>query len=375
MSFPSHSTSKIIYSKDDFRDILKAMIQQDGIDPLEIVETGKVIYAQPSMKTFKIKKIPKEGGRDKSRRHQQSNSPNKWERAKLLGSAESTTELHKAPVPYKISDGTEDYKVKLKKEIKSNLNKITKDKFDKLSPNFITLDIRNKSDLDLIVNGIFDMALRQPFLCDVYAKLCSYISSRENEFVDKIENTIIKEVDGFWCVFSETEKIGPYSSEEKATVESLKKIGFRFILLGKIRKEFSGKTTTEPTTIDITTKKIMLSNIKLIGEIYLNNLINETPVDICLKVLLKNIETPPPEYIECAVDLLRSVGKRLDTPERSTYMEAYFTRFNYLIKNKGLVPMRIRFMCEQLVVDRKNNWILRKEVQRTKTKEAVKRKR
>lgn len=59
-------------------------------------------------------------------------------------------------------------------------------------------------------------------------------------------------------------------------------------------------------------KKRMLGNIKFIGELFRQQMLSPKIMHHCLTTLLKEMDHPEEAYIECCVNLLRSVGKLID---------------------------------------------------------------
>ncbi|XP_073715497.1 eukaryotic translation initiation factor 4 gamma 2 isoform X2 [Misgurnus anguillicaudatus] len=107
----------------------------------------------------------------------------------------------------------------------------------------------------------------------------------------------------------------------------------------------------------------MLGNIKFIGELGKLDLIHESILHKCIKTLLekkKRVQLKDMgEDLECLCQIMRTVGPRLDHEKAKSLMDQYFGRMRSLMNNKDL-PARIRFLLQDTVELRDNNWVPRK---------------
>uniref|UniRef100_A0A8C7UQE3 Eukaryotic translation initiation factor 4 gamma 2 n=1 Tax=Oncorhynchus mykiss TaxID=8022 RepID=A0A8C7UQE3_ONCMY len=107
----------------------------------------------------------------------------------------------------------------------------------------------------------------------------------------------------------------------------------------------------------------MLGNIKFIGELGKLDLIHESILHKCIKTLLekkKRVQLKDMgEDLECLCQIMRTVGPRLDHEKARSLMDQYFGRMKSLMNNKDL-PARIRFLVQDSVELRENNWVARK---------------
>ncbi|XP_070702534.1 eukaryotic translation initiation factor 4 gamma 2a [Pempheris klunzingeri] len=107
----------------------------------------------------------------------------------------------------------------------------------------------------------------------------------------------------------------------------------------------------------------MLGNIKFIGELGKLNLIHESILHKCIKTLLekkKNVQLKDMgEDLECLCQIMKTVGPKLDHDKAKSLMDQYFGRMQCLTTNKEL-PARIRFLLQNTVELRGNNWSPRK---------------
>ena len=101
----------------------------------------------------------------------------------------------------------------------------------------------------------------------------------------------------------------------------------------------------------------MLGNIKFIGELGKLELLHEGILHKCIQQLLASKRRGAPvadmaEDLECLCQIMRTVGRRLDTEKARAWMDQYFERMKVLTLNSEL-PSRIRFMLQDTIELRK----------------------
>ena len=155
---------------------------------------------------------------------------------------------------------------------------------------------------------------------------------------------------------------------------------FRRLLLAKCEYEFENRillgqstptttTTTHPIEDNMDSqqartqaRKKAIGNIKLIGELGKLDLVSEAILHKCLKTLLKrgtneNLSERC-EDLECLTKIMQTVGKKLDQGQGKNLMDQYLERIKKIQTQKDL-PIRIKFILQDIVDLRKNNWIPR----------------
>lgn len=201
-------------------------------------------------------------------------------------------------------------------------------------------------DSQLILKGIilliFEKALDEPKYSSLYAQLCHRLCEDAPNFEHPSSNTTT----------------------------------FRRLLLNKCRDEFENRSrATEaydkkdvPLNDDEAeqyhlAKQKMLGNIKFIGELGKLEMLHEGILHKCIKQLLEKKKNVPvkdmAEDLECLCQIIRTVGRRLDTPKAKAWMDQYFERIKNFAANPDL-PSRIRFMLQDVVELRANKWVPRK---------------
>lgn len=112
-----------------------------------------------------------------------------------------------------------------------------------------------------------------------------------------------------------------------------------------------------------TAKRKMLGNIKFIGELGKLQIMHDSILHRCCEQLLVGRRRQPiedqAEDLECLVHLMRTCGRLLDTPKAKVRMDQYFERLLQHTQNEEM-PLRIRFMIQDILEMRRNKWNPRK---------------
>jgi len=235
------------------------------------------------------------------------------------------------------------------RKVRGILNKLTPEKFDKLCLELLNVGVDAKLVLKGVILLIVDKALEEPKYSSLYAQLCLRLAEDAPNFD------------------------GPSPDIQAPQKQSTT---FRRLLISKLQDEFEnraknvdiydkhdGPLTSEEEEQRTIAKAKMLGNIKFIGELGKNDLIHESILHKCIKTLLekkKRVQLKDMgEDLECLCQIMRTVGPRLDHEKAKSLMNQYFGRMRSLMNNKDL-PARIRFLLQDTVELRENNWVPRK---------------
>uniref|UniRef100_A0A7N6BGQ3 Eukaryotic translation initiation factor 4 gamma 2 n=1 Tax=Anabas testudineus TaxID=64144 RepID=A0A7N6BGQ3_ANATE len=231
----------------------------------------------------------------------------------------------------------------------SILNKLTPEKFDKLCLELLNVGVDSKLVLKGIILLIVDKALEEPKYSQLYAQLCLRLA---------------EDAPNFEATSTENQ-----ASQKQNTT-------FRRLLISKLQDEFENRArnveifdkhdrplTSEEEEQRAVAKIKMLGNIKFIGELGKLNLIHESILHKCIKTLLekkKRVQLKDMgEDLECLCEIMKTVGPKLDHDKAKSLVDQYFSRMQSLTNNKEL-PARIRFLLQNTVELRRNNWVPRK---------------
>lgn len=241
-----------------------------------------------------------------------------------------------------------DAKTKLIRAVRDVLNKLTPEKFDKLVNQMLDVGIDSPESLHTCITQVFEKAVAEPHFVGLYAELCAALSKRLPEFAS-------------------------------SGVDGDKPITFRRVLLNTCQEEFEGTNEAreklsslpedERPKAEETVKRRTLGNIRLIGELYKKQMVQEKIVHVCITDLLQvktGDEFPSEESIEALCHLLATVGKQVDVSPRSkALMDSYMKRLGVLSRNEKL-QSRLRFMCRDTVDLRENSWLPRRKKETAK---------
>jgi len=239
---------------------------------------------------------------------------------------------------------------KLKRTTTSLLNKITVEKFEEISNQILNVGITSAQILDEVIGLSFQKAILEPHFANLYAELCVKLSKQCASFDDPENPT--------------------------------KKITFKRILLNrcqdefeKKRKEEAAKETAECKTEEereearFKQRRRMMGNIKFIGELYNRNLLPSSVVANSIVPKLLHADSEP-EELECLCKFMKTSGKVLEstcytgTPPKPGPALAKLNEYFDMIKSFADDPKydsRIRFMLQDIIELRQNNWVPRRE--------------
>jgi translation initiation factor 4G len=214
----------------------------------------------------------------------------------------------------------------VQRKVKSNLNKMTPEKFDKISDQILEIAAQSKYESDgrtlrQVIQLTFEKATDEAHWASMYAMFCKRMLESMSPDI-KDEN--IKDKHG-----------------QVVTGGNL----FRKYLLNRCQEEFERgwKVNLPPKPEGQTEEAVMLSDeyyiaaaakrrglglVKFIGELYKLGMLTERIMHECVKKLLDYDGMPDEAEIESLTSLLKTVGKDLDDPRSKAQprMDAYFER-------------------------------------------------
>ena len=247
----------------------------------------------------------------------------------------------------------------LYRKVRGILNKLTPQKFETLVEQVKNFDITTEEKLNGVIDLIFEKAIDEPNFSVPYANMCKHLA-------------LIKV---------------PLEGQPG-------QVNFRKLLLTKCQKEFEQDRCDElkreerikaieaaepekqkelKLEYDEEEKKMrmrQLGNIRFIGELFKLNMLIEPIMHECIKKLLTQGDE---ESLECLCRLLKTIGKELDdgkgnkpTRDGSNPMDQYFGEMQKIV-DRRLTSSRVRFMLQDVIDLKKNNWIPRRDENNPKT--------
>ncbi|CAH2300952.1 eukaryotic translation initiation factor 4 gamma 1 isoform X1 [Pelobates cultripes] len=244
----------------------------------------------------------------------------------------------------------------LVRKVRSILNKITPQTFQHLTKQVKDLSIHTEYQLKGVVEVIFEKAVAEPHFAVVYASMCNWLMMLEVPTEDNPEESITFRRLLIRLCQKEFEKVE--NGNEKTE---------------KLQKELDAATSPREKALlkdelsDACNKarRRYQGNIKFIGELFkLKFLSEDTMKDCLMKLLNRNSE----ESIECICILLTTTGKSLENGQ--CRLDNYISKIDIFIKNQK-TSSRIRFLVQDMMELRKNNWVPRHTPQGPKTIEQI----
>lgn len=290
--------------------------------PMEKVGSGQGGMNQHTMPIVDVKPLPVTEGR--------------WKPPSATRAAESSA----APTPSEDNRLSPDM---VQRKVKAALNKMTPEKFDKISDQILEITSQSKYETDgltlrQVIQLTFEKATDEAAWSSMYAKFCK-------RMLDTMDPSIKDE--------NITDRAG-----NLVTGGSL----FRKYLLNRCQEEFErGWKVNLPSKpegvmdeaamlsdeyyIAAAAKRRGLGLVQFIGELFKLGMLTERIMNECVRKLIDfEGSIPEDETVESLVKLLRTIGRALDASEKSKEaMNMYFHRIEKLMEHKDL-NSRMRFM-------------------------------
>lgn len=283
------------------------------------------------------------------------------------------------------------------KKVRSLLNKLTLEKFNKIYDQIKAIEVSSPEVLDGIVAEVFQKALSESNFAGMYADLCSRLSKENFKLTGSMadapesekqklnfrrlllsncqlefdrfanEETIMSDLkvleDGGNLTSEELMKVVTKAREKKSAamnefVDKLETISKQDVIL--------------PADISVVisrAKRRMLGNVMFIGELFKKKLILEKIIHTeCIQRLLTIVKAKKEEdVVEALIQLVSTTGKLLSMNAKAkSLMDDYFKDFALLSRDKE-IPSRVRFLLKDLLDLRSNNWQGRRDEGGAKT--------
>jgi translation initiation factor 4G len=241
----------------------------------------------------------------------------------------------------------------VQRKVKAALNKMTPDKFDKISDQILEIAGQSKDETDgrtlrQVIQLTFEKACDESHWSSMYAKFCSrMLQTMSTEIKD--EN--VRDKHGQPVVGGAL---------------------FRKYLLNRCQEEFErgwevnlpeapegekeAKLLSDEYYVAAAAKRKGLGLIQFIGELYKLGMLTLRIMHECVLKLLDFEGLPDEAAIESLVKLLRTVGATMESAEAGPKMiNMYFERIEKVMNMEGL-PSRMHFMLLDTVDMRKSGW-------------------
>ena len=244
----------------------------------------------------------------------------------------------------------------VQRKVKSNLNKMTPQNFEKISDQILAIAGQSKDETDgrtlrQVIQLTFEKATDEAHWAEMYAQFCKRMLEfmspeiRDESIIDKKGDVVVG---------------GAL---------------FRKYLLTRCQTEFERgwKTDLPEKPGGVTEEAAMLSDeyyiaaaakrrglglVRFIGELYKLGMLTERIMHECVKKLVDYEGVPDEAEVESLTSLLKTIGENLDGNERGHgLMDVYFKRIAQMIETPGL-PSRLTFMLMVSAIDPSLNQLL-----------------
>jgi len=282
------------------------------------------------------------------------------ESKKIISLSREPVKLHKAENAWQPSTKNQDdinAEEILSKEVRSILNKLTPQNFDKLVNKFKQLVIDTEKKLVDCMEIVFEKAVDEPAFSSAYASMCKELSRK----VVKQENSD-DPVNFIQILIRRCQKefLADYISEEQR-----KK--FNEDLASADTEELKKKIENEFQMLEQKMRRRSLGNIRFISELYNLSMLQG---QIMFSIIGKLVKAVDEESLECLCRLLATSGARLEKEVSKTVNEAAFVGFFDAIESvirERKTSSRVRFLLQDIVELRKNKWVGRRKEAGPKT--------
>ncbi|KHJ31694.1 putative eukaryotic translation initiation factor 4 gamma [Erysiphe necator] len=247
----------------------------------------------------------------------------------------------------------------VQRKVKAALNKMTPEKFDKISDQIFAIAAQSKFEADgrtlrQVIQLTFEKATDEAHWASMYAKFCKRML--ETMSSDIKDETIL---DKNGEVVSGGNLFRKYLLNR--CQEEFER-GWKIDLPEKPEDERAEEKTEEAALLSdeyyiaAAAKRRGLGLVQFIGELYKLGMLTERIMHQCVMKLVDYKGVPDEAEVESLIKLLKTIGANLEASERGRQvMDAYFDRIKSMIKSESL-PSRLRFMLMDIVDLRLAHW-------------------
>lgn len=242
----------------------------------------------------------------------------------------------------------------VQRKVKSNLNKMTPNNFDKISGQILAIAHQSKDEVDgrslrQVIQLTFEKATDEAHWAEMYAQFCKrMLESMSPEIKDKRVLDKKGEIVAGGALFRKYLLTRCQTEFEQ---------GWKMNLPEKPEGETKeAALLSDDYYIAAAAKRRGLGLVRFIGELYKLGMLTERIMHECVKKLVDYEGTPDEAEVESLTSLLKTIGGQLDGSEKGhQVMDVYFSRINNIIALPDL-PSRLKFMLMDTVDLRKSGW-------------------
>ncbi|KAK4217371.1 hypothetical protein QBC37DRAFT_370079 [Rhypophila decipiens] len=259
----------------------------------------------------------------------------------------------------------------VQRKVKAALNKMTPEKFDKISDQILEIAGQSKNEQDgrtlrQVIQLTFEKATDEAHWASMYAKFCKRMLEmmspeiRDEGILDKQGNVV-----SGGALFRKYLLNRCQEEFERGWKVDLPKQE------GEDGKAGEAALLSDEYYIAAAAKRRGLGLVQFIGELYKLGMLTERIMHECVRKLLEFQGIPDEAEIESLTKLLRTIGGNLDSTEKGRpMMEAYFQRIDNIMAIPEL-PSRLKYMLMDVVDLRKKRWASKDTNKGPKTLEEI----
>ncbi|XP_067659282.1 eukaryotic translation initiation factor 4 gamma 1-like [Haliotis asinina] len=230
----------------------------------------------------------------------------------------------------------------LYRKVRSILNKLTPQKFQTLIKQVQNLVIDTEDRLKGVTDIIFEKAISEPAFSVAYANMCRYLLTLKVPSDSKQGETVNFRVILLTRCQREFEK----DNDAQVDLDRRKKA------IEEADPEKKKELKEELEIAATTARRRSIGNIRFIGELFKLKMLTENIMHDCVFKLLRSRDE---ENLECLCRLLTTIGKELESDKAKPRMDQYFQQMKKIVAEKK-VSSRCRFMLQDVIELRDNNW-------------------
>lgn len=252
----------------------------------------------------------------------------------------------------------------LAKAVRSILNKLTPQKFDRLVDQFKELTVDTEEKLKLCTDLVFEKALDEPAFSVAYARMCNVLSLKKVPKADNSSTEASFRAMLITLCQREFEKDYITEDQKNAHAAALEAAGEDEEARKRLVEEFDA--------LELKQRRRSLGNIRFIGELFKQKMI---PANIMHAIIVKLLKATDEESLESLCQFLTTVGQILEEVTKqkmgtTAVFDSYFEQMAGIIQEKK-TSSRVRFLMQDVIDLRRNNWVSRRKETGPKTIEEI----
>jgi hypothetical protein len=231
--------------------------------------------------------------------------------------------------------GTVEEQEKIKRSIKSTMNKVLPTNLNKLREQLLETGKQSTNNLIVLVQCIFEKAWSEVKYTEMYANLCKFLK-------EKLEG---------YC-FPELEHDSNYGKRNLFKYELLERC--QNVFTQAPSEDYSGLSPEDIDSRKEIIKKKTLGNVRFIGELFKVGLITTKVILGCVDSLICK-ENLDENKLEGACILLSTGGSSFERSKVLKETESIFKTLDDIMKKESL-SSKIKFKIMDLIDERNNQW-------------------